>query len=230
MRRSGPAAGDLVHQIVAVLDRAAVDGGDDVARLEPALVGWAAGLNFLHQHAVLEAVDAIDGAGQSLVRNWMPMEPRVTLWLGLIEIVVDRDHGVRRHGEADALVAGRLRVDGRVDADYFAVHVQQRAAGVAGIDGRVGLDEVLELAARAGLDGAVLGGDDAGGHGLRQRKRAADGFNPVAHLRVVGVAQLHGGQGGVGIDLDHGQIGCLVDADDARRDGRGPACRDRWKA
>ena len=57
----------------------------------------------------------------------MPMDPRVTLWLGLIEVVVDRDDGVRRHGESDALVAGRLRIDGGVDADDFAVHV--RAAG-----------------------------------------------------------------------------------------------------
>ena len=102
---------------------------------------------------------------------------------GADQVVVDVDDGVRRHGEADALVAGGLGVDGGVHADDFAIHVQQRAAGVAGIDGGVGLDEVLELAAGAGLDGAVLGGDDAGGHGLRQREGAADGFNPVAHLR-----------------------------------------------
>ena len=30
--RSRPAAGDFVHQVVAVLDGAAIDGGDDVAR------------------------------------------------------------------------------------------------------------------------------------------------------------------------------------------------------
>ena len=35
----------------------------------------------------------------------------------------------------------------------------------------------------AGLDGAVLGGDDAGGDGLRKGKGAADGFDPVADLR-----------------------------------------------
>ena len=82
--RSGPAAGDFVDQVVAVLDGAAVDGGDDVARLEAGLVRGAAWLNLLHQHAVLEAVDAVDGAGQALRGTEMPMEPRVTLWLGLM--------------------------------------------------------------------------------------------------------------------------------------------------
>ncbi len=68
-----------------------------------------------------------------------------------------------------------------------------------------------------GSNGAVLGGDDAGGDGLRERKGAADGFNPVAHLRLVGVAELHGRQSRAGVDLDHGEVGGLVDADDARR-------------
>jgi hypothetical protein len=67
------------------------------------------------------------------------------------------------------------------------------------------------------LDGAVLGGDDAGGDGLRQREGAADGLHPVAHLRRVGVAQLDGRQRRAGVDLDHRQIGGLVDADHARR-------------
>ena len=114
--------------------------------LEARLVRRSARLNFLHQHAVLEAVDAIDGAGKPFAELDADGAAR-HLVAGADEVVVDRDHGVRRHGEADALVAGRLRIDGRIDADHFAVHVQQRPAGVAGIDGRVGLDEVLELAA-----------------------------------------------------------------------------------
>jgi len=48
---------------------------------------------------------------------------------------------------------------------------KQRPAGVAGINGRVSLNEVLELAAGAGLDGPVLGGDDAGGDGLLRARR-----------------------------------------------------------
>ena len=47
------------------------------------------------------------------------------------------------------LIAGRAD-DGRVDADELAVCVDERAAGVAGVDGRVRLNEVLEGAMPSG--------------------------------------------------------------------------------
>ena len=193
--RSGAAAGDVVDQVVAILDGAAVDGGDDVAGLDAALVGGPAGLHLLDEHAVLESVDAIDGAGEAGAERDAD-RPARDFVAGADEVVVDGDDGVGRHGEPDALVAGGLRVDGGVDADDFAVHVEQRSAGVAGIDGGVGLDEVLELAGDAGLDGAIFGGDDAGGNGLREGKGAADGFNPVADLGLIGVAHFDDGQAG----------------------------------
>ena len=174
---AGPAGGDFVDQIVAVFDGAAVDGGDDVASLEAGLVCRAAADDLLHEHAVLEAVDAVDGAGKALVEADSD-GPAGDLVAGADEVVIDLDDGVGRHGEADALVAGRLGVDGGVDADDFAVHVEQRAAGVAGIDGGVGLDEVLELAACSRLDGAVLGGDDAGGDGLREGEGSCRWLQP----------------------------------------------------
>ena len=128
------------------------------------------------------------------------------------------------HGEADALGAGGLGVDGGVHADDLAGHIDQRPAGVAGIDGGVGLDERwnwTEAAVGAGLvDGAVLGGDDAGGDGLGEAEGTADGEDPVADLRAVGVAELDGGQGLGRVDLDDGDIGVGVDADDVWRDGR----------
>ena len=134
---------------------------------------------------------------------------------GADEVVVDGDDGVGRHGESDALVAGRLGVDGGVDADDFAVHVEQRTAGVAGVDGGVSLNEVLELSGDTGLDGAILGRDDAGGNGLREGEGAADGFNPVADLGLIGVAHFDGGQRRTGVDLDDGEVGGLIGADDA---------------
>ena len=62
------------------------------------------------------------------------------------QLVIDADERVGRHREADTLRASGLGVDGGVHADDLAGHVDQRAAGVAGVDGRVGLDEALELA------------------------------------------------------------------------------------
>ena len=64
----------------------------------------------------------------------------------------------RRDREADADRAARRRDDGGVDADHLAVHVEQRAAGIAAVDGGVGLDEVV---IGTGIDVAVARRDDA---------------------------------------------------------------------
>src|SRR3954470_22188862 len=78
--------------------------------------------------------------------------------------------GVRRDGEADADVArlaaggrGAGRLDLRVDADHLAGAVEQRAAGVAGIDRGVGLDDVVDRVAVGRADLALEGRDDACG-------------------------------------------------------------------
>ena len=67
--------------------------------------------------------------------------------------------------------------------------VEQRAAGVAGVDGRVGLDHAVDLEAVGGLDVALQAGDDARGGGAVQAQRVADGHHLVAHPHVVGLGQ-----------------------------------------
>ena len=62
----------------------------------------------------------------------------------------------------------------------LAVGGHQRAAGIAGIDGGVGLDEELIV---AGADlGARQRRDDAHGHGLADAEGIADRQHQVAHL------------------------------------------------
>ena len=63
------------------------------------------------------------------------------------------------------------------------IQIDERAAGVAGIDGGVGLDEGLELA--SGDDVAALGADDSGGDGGLEAEGAADGEDPVTDLHAV---------------------------------------------
>ena len=135
------------------------------------------------------------------------------------EHVVDVDDGVGRHGEADALRAHGLGVDGGVHADDLAGHVDERAAGVAGVDGGVGLDEALELGLATPLApgssmerflAETMPAETVCG----EAEGAADGEHPVADLRAVGVAELDGGQGLCGVDLDDGDVGVCVDADD----------------
>ena len=70
----------------------------------------------------------------------------------------------------------------------LAGHVDQRAAGVAGIDRGVGLDEEL-VVGDADL-GARQRRDDAVGHGLADAERIADRQHHVADLQLVGIAEL----------------------------------------
>ena len=62
-------------------------------------------------------------------------------------------------GNLQAAAAGVVAGDGRVDADHRAVQVHQRAAGVAGVDGGVGLHRVehgLVVVAGAHRPGRLL--------------------------------------------------------------------------
>ena len=76
------------------------------------------------------------------------MRLRVTLpVLTSCSLHVARD--VDRDRERQAHVAAGAAVDLRVDADHFAVEIEQRAAGVAGVHRDVGLDERRVVARRA---------------------------------------------------------------------------------
>ena len=97
-------------------------------------------------------------------------------------------------------------------------HAHQRAAGVAGIDGGIGLDEVLDAAlAPAGeaAERAALGAHDAGGDGEGEAlaERVADGQHPLADAGVVAVAERHRRQA-LGVDLEHRHVGVGIGAHD----------------
>jgi len=114
-------------------------------------------------------------------------------------------------GEADAVVTATFAGDCGVDADDFAGKVDECAAAVAGIDGGIGLDEVL-----IALDAQVLAAnraDDAGGDGLGKPERRADGDDPFADLELRGVSEAGAGKVG-GADVDDGEVGECVLADE----------------
>src|SRR5205823_11332164 len=72
---------------------------------------------------------------------------------------------VDRNGETDADVAFDRALDWIVDADQLALAIEQRATGVAGVDGRVGLDHAGQGPVVRGSGTAIQPGDDAGGEG-----------------------------------------------------------------
>jgi hypothetical protein len=106
----------------------------------------------------------------------------------------------------------RARGDHGVDADDLAVPVEQRASGVAGVDGGVGLDGFVDDQA-VGLLHLADGTDDAAGEGSGEAEGIADGVDLLADLQIGGVAERHRLQIG-SFDLDDGQIVRLVGADD----------------
>ena len=108
--------------------------------LMPAFSAGPARLDPAHQRAARPAQP--EGLGERgvhvLDRHADPAAHDVA---GLDELVLDVDGDVDRDRERQAHVAARLAEDLRVDADDFAARVEQRAAGVARVDGHVGLDE-----------------------------------------------------------------------------------------
>ena len=139
----------------------------------------------------------------------------------MIELYTGR-RGVDGQRKTHALISAALGGDRGVDADDFAVDVQQRAAAVAGIDRGVCLNEALELL-RA-LDVAAGRAHDSRRHCRFEAERGADRDRPVAHLDGVRIADARGSKRRSCVDLDHGEIGFRGRSRSASRDIR----PDRW--
>src|SRR5262249_1818033 len=93
----------------------------------------------------------------------------------LKELVHDALDEVGRDAEGDAAVGPVVRGDGGVDADAFAIRVDERSAGGAGIDGGIGLKKFFDANGVAQRHlAAIAGADDAVADRLVESKRTAD--------------------------------------------------------
>ncbi|MCE3249353.1 MAG: hypothetical protein K0R41_3178 [Geminicoccaceae bacterium] len=102
--------------------------------------------------------------------------------------------------------------------------VEGRAARVAAVDRGVDLQEVVVA---AGADHAPVGRDDAGGHGAAQAERIADRDHRIADPHLGRIGEFHIGQRLVGVDLQHGEVGVRIRADDLRLELAAVVQRDR---
>ena len=128
--------------------------------------------------------------------------------------------------KADALRAHDHR---GVDADDLAARGDQRAARIAGIERGVGLDDVVDQAARSRAQRAAERRHDAGRHRRFEAERIADGDHELAALEQLGVAERRRRQRqrastrnerkiGIGIVADHARLEPpAVDRADTRR-------------
>ena len=112
--------------------------------------------------------------------------------------------------------AAALGEDRGIDADQESVHVDERAARIAGIDGGIGLDEELIVG-----DADLRAGkrrDDAARHRLPDAERIADGEHDVADFQTVGIAEADRGKlDAVRVEAKHRKIGLFVLEDRLRR-------------
>ena len=150
--------------------------------------------------------------------------------LPLDDLLGQVDRIVHRDGEPDAGIVAGVGRDQRVDADELAVLVDERAAGIAGVDGCVSLDHVgvdrrgvrllLAVLVRVGRVvhdlRAVRSRHDARRHRLLKAEGAADRHDPFAHRQIVGITQLHGSQPRSVLRLDDRDVGAGVGANDVR--------------
>jgi hypothetical protein len=148
-----------------------------------------------------------DLGGHLLDAHAEPAAPRLAEFAQLRD---DRPGGIGRHREGDADIAAGLREDRRVDADDVAGHVEQGAAGIAAVNGGIGLDVIVE---GTGLDVAVLGRDDAGRHRAAEAERVADGHHRLADADLVGIGEVDRLQGPRRLDAQHRHVDLAVAAD-----------------
>src|SRR5205085_9459099 len=120
----------------------AVDRGDDIARLQAGLRRRTAALHVVNQRAF--GVAHPKALGDGLVdRLDLHADPAA---LDIALVLETGHHGLHRVGrdaEADADRAAGRRIDRGVDRNHLAVGVERRAAGIALVDRRVDLDEVV---------------------------------------------------------------------------------------
>src|SRR5205823_3099578 len=116
-------------------------------------------------------------------------------------------------GEAEATVQP---VDERVHSDDVTVQVQERTAGVAGVNGGVGLDVIFVLGHAEAVP--VLRGNDALSERVILFEGHADGETQLPDAHGVAVGELDRGQV-ASLHLDDGDVGFLVRAHESAGQG-----------
>ena len=190
---------DDVLELISVRDTRAIEGGDDITALKAGLICGTSAHDRVDvdsfRHVVGGSSRCIDGdhlnaevASLGLAVNLSGRTAR--------ELVDNLNDLACRDGVAHALdIRGRVLRD--VDADQLTLHVEQAAAGVAGVNGGIGLQKTGHRAAIRGLKVTILRGDDAGGHGLTIAQGVADGDDLIADLNCIGISE--------GCDADRAQ-------------------------
>ncbi len=197
---------DQTRQVARASDRDATVGEDDVPDFEPGLVRRATLLDAAHECTLgpLQSERAGDVAGHVGDRHADTPAHHAS---GRPQLLHHPHDLVDRNGERDAHETAGATVDLRIDPDHFPGQIDQRPAGIARIDGDVGLDERQIV---SGI--ATLGRDDSGGDRVVESERRTDRQHPFTHTQAIRIADRHERQM-IGLDLDQRHVGTAIGAD-----------------
>ena len=208
----------IVHLFLdgrAVGNPLAIDGDNHIALLQTSLFSGASlrNLNYIY---------AVHGIKFQIFLNFFinglhrDAEDSALDGTEVDQVGGDALDDVHRNGEGITGIGAGLGHDGGVDAHQLAPLVDEGAAGIAGVHGRIGLDEGfnLEFAAAVGHRTA-FGADDAGGDGAAElgAQRGTDGEDPLTEAELVAVAERDGRQV-LRVNLDDGDVRSRVGAHD----------------
>jgi len=210
--------GEQAVQVIDPSDRLAAEGNDYVAFAEAGFVCGAAGFGGEDDDSgffgeIVETHNAaVQGNGLRFDSDKRPADAALLEQAAGYEL-----GGIDADGEAKALGS----VDGGgVDADDFAIRGNQGAAGIAGIEGGVGLNDVVDHAAGVGAKGTSEGTDDSGGDGVLKTVGIADGDGYLADAKSLRIAEGDGSEIGSvvikAIEADYGEVGGGIVADEVR--------------
>ena len=176
---------DDASDIDGVSDRPPVEGDHPVPGLEAGLLKGRTS-----QHLGQKDPDAILGLGE--VSGGVDSQIRVAEMRRLQPIREEWLDVGKRNRKADPL---RVRADGLVDADKAPVKIDKGAARIPGIDGGIGLEQILEVDIPL-LEGAVQRGEDARRNGLPKPEGVSDCNHRLAQEQVVHLREGGGCQTG----------------------------------
>src|SRR5271166_4378210 len=145
--------------------------------------------------------------GQKVLAIGNPFGLEGTLTVGIVSSL-----GRSIRGENERTLEGLIQTDAAINPGNSGGPLldsagnEQWSAAIAGIDGRVGLDQAFERALILATDAAPKRADDANGQRAFQAKRIPDGEHLLANLQSVGIAQVQRWQLAARLDLQQSHV------------------------
>src|SRR5215472_8340938 len=200
---------NIGRQLVLVVDIFTVELDDDITALHAGLVRWAVLVDGRNQRTfgLTQSERLREIRGHLLNLDTQPAANHTPVRLELLDYAAGQ---IDRDGEADAVVGAGAGVDEGVDSDHLTVGIEQRPTRVARVNRGIGLNVVVIVA----TEDLPLCTHDTGGDCHADVKRISDGDDPIADFSSIGISQRSTGQCVFGGDLDKGEVGFLILADD----------------